>query len=116
MTLQLAEKRILLFIAQLFIISDVTWGDVFVLAACVAAAKFREWVQVGMGIISVIESIRSSLIYGGYLLMLLSYLIEVTTFVCTNRIDLVSERTSLGSSVIIAKGFLNLSNLLMLLK
>ena len=104
MTLQLAEKGILLFIAQLFIISDVTWGDVFVIAACVAAAEFREWVQFGMGIISVIESIRASLIYRGYLLVLLSYLIEVTSFVCTNRIDMVSQRSSLGSPVIIAKG------------
>ena len=61
-----------------------------------------------MGIIFIIERIRSSLIHGIYLLGLLLYLIEVTSLVFTNRTDLLCQKPSLGSPVNIAKGLLML--------
>ena len=40
---------------------DVTWEHVFKLGASTAPSEFCEWVQVGNDVISLIESIRSSL-------------------------------------------------------
>ena len=67
--------------------------------------------------ISLIVSIRSSLtpLHGFQLLILLSWFIEITFFVCTNRINLPNLKESSGRVIIIAKGFLKLLNLYMLL-
>ena len=63
-------------------------------------------------------NIRSSLVHlhGFHLILLLWYLIEITSFVCTNRIDLLQVKWSLDRLSIDAKGFLKLSIFLMLIK
>ena len=68
--------------------------------------------------VSLIISIRSSLthLHGFQLLVLLPYFIEITFFVCTNRINLLNLKKSSDRLVIVAKGFLKLPNLCMLIK
>ena len=65
-----------------------------------------------------IKSIRSSLIhlYGLQLLVLQSLFVEINSFICTNRINLLCLRSSLGRLVIIVKEFLKLPKLLLLTK
>ena len=67
--------------------------------------------------ISLIASIMSNLthFHGFQQLVLLSYFIEITFFVCTKRINLNLKQNS-NRLVIVAKGFLKLPNLHMLLK
>ena len=68
--------------------------------------------------ISLIVSIRSSLTYshGFQLLVLLPQFIEINFFVCTNRINLLNIKESSGMLAYVAKGFLKLPNLHMLIK
>ena len=68
--------------------------------------------------ISIIISIRSSLthLHSFQLLELLPEFIEITFFVFTNRINLLNLKESWDRLVIIAKGFLKLPNLYMLIK
>ena len=79
--------------------------------------NFVSWFNLALMYISLIVSIRSSLthLHGFQLLILLSYFIEITFFVCTNRINLNLKESS-GRLVIIAKGFLKLLKLHMLRK
>ena len=67
--------------------------------------------------ISLIINIRTSLIdlHGFQLLVLLPMLIEIIFFVVIDRIDLRLNPNS-KKLAIVAKGFLKLSNLLMLVK
>ena len=67
--------------------------------------------------IPLIVSIRSSLIHlhGFQLHMLLPYFIEITSFVCTNRMNLLNLKSSSDRLVIVRKGFLKLPNLHMLI-
>ena len=68
--------------------------------------------------ISFIVSIRSSLthLHGFQLLVLLPQFIEITLFVYNNRINLLNLNQSSDNLVILAKGFLKLTNLHMLMK
>ena len=68
--------------------------------------------------ISFIVSIRSSLthLHGFQLLVLPPQFIEITFFVYTNRINLLNLNESSDNLVILAKGFLKLPNLHMLMK
>ena len=68
--------------------------------------------------ISLIVSIRSSFTHldGFELLVLLPYFIEIPFFVCTNRINLLNLTESSDRLVIVAKGFLKLPKLRMLIK
>ena len=68
--------------------------------------------------ISLIKSIRSSFthLYGFKLLVLLLQFIEVIFFICTNRVNLLNLKYSSARLVIVAKGFLKLPNLYMLIK
>ena len=67
---------------------------------------------------SLIVNITSSLthFHGFQLLVLLPYLIEITSFVCTNRINLLNLKSSSERLVIVVKGFLKLQMLHMLIK
>ena len=73
---------------------DVPWEDIFKLCASAAATEFCEWVQVRTECICMYlnVSITSSLthLHGFQLLVLLPYFIEITSFVCTNRINLLN--------------------------
>ena len=68
--------------------------------------------------ISLIISFRLSLTHllGFQLLLLLSQFIEMTFFICTNRINLLNLKESPDRLVTIAKRFLKLLNLHMLVK
>ena len=97
---------------------DVPWEDIFKLGASAAASEFCECVQVGIDVyISLIISIRSSLthLHGFELLVLLLQFIEIHFFVCTNTINLLNLKQSSHRLVIVAEGFLKLSNLHMLI-
>ena len=68
--------------------------------------------------ISLIVSIRScrNHLHGFQLLVLLSQFIETFFFVCTNRIDNLTQKESSGKLVIVAEGFFKLASLHMLIK
>ena len=68
--------------------------------------------------ISLIESSSSNLTHfrGFQLLLLLSWLIGITSFISTKRIDLIRSNQSSVRPIIIAKGISNLPNLLILIK
>ena len=71
---------------------DVPWEDIFKLSASAAASEFCEWVQLELMHISLNVSIRSNLthLHGFQQLVLLPYFIEMTFFVCTNKINLLN--------------------------
>ena len=102
----------------LVIIQDVPTEDIFKLSAFAVASDFCEWIQVGNGVYILIVSIMLSLTHlnGFPLLALLPYFTEITFFLCTNRINLLNLKESSGRLVFIAKGFLKLPNLHMLIK
>ena len=102
----------------LVIIQDVLIEDIFKLSAFAVASDFCEWVQVGNDVYILIVSIMLSLTHlnGLQLLVLSPYFIEITFFLCTNRINLLNLKESSGRLVFIAKGFLKLPNLHMLIK
>ena len=68
--------------------------------------------------ISLIESIRSSLIHlhGCQLLAQLRQFVEITFFISTNRLNLQNPKQSSCRLGIVAKGFLKLPNLHMIIK
>ena len=95
-------------------LGDVPWEDFVKLSASAAATELREWVRVRINVY--ISHCKYQVIpihpYGFQLLLLLPQLIEITTFVCTNRINLQHLNGNSDRLVIVAKGFLKLSNLL----
>ena len=69
--------------------------------------------------ITLIVNIRPILNYltrGFELLVLLSYFVEITFFVCTSQINLLNLKEISDRLVIVAKGFLKLPTLHMLIK
>ena len=86
---------------------DVPWEDIFKL-------RFR----LELMYLTLILSIRSNLTHshGFQQLVLRSLFTEIIFFVCTNRINLLNLKQSSGSLVIVAKGFLKLPNMHILLK
>ena len=71
-----------------------------------------------IGFISFVVNIRSSLTHphGFQLLLLLPEFLEIYLFVCTNRVNLLNLKWSSGRLVMVAKGFLKLPNLHILIK
>ena len=82
---------------------DVPWQDVFKLSASAAATDFLIGFRLELMYISLIVNIRSCLFYihGFHLIVLLSYLIEATSFICTNRVNFLHQKWSSGRLVII---------------
>ena len=68
--------------------------------------------------ISLIKSIRSNFIHlhCSYLFVLLPLLLEITSFLCTSRLDQPCIRSNSDRLISIIKAFLNLLNLTMLIK
>ena len=97
---------------------EVPWEDVFKISACAAASEFVNGFRLELMYISLIISIRSGLthLHGFQLLVMLPLFIEITFFFCTNRINPLNLKQSSDRLVIIAKGFLKLQNLHMLIK
>ena len=81
-------------------------------------ANFVSWLRLELMYISLIIRIRSSLTYlhGFQLLVLLPWFIEITFFICSKRINLLSLKESSDRLVIVAKAFLKLPNLHILIK
>ena len=102
---------------------DVPQKDIFRFSASAAASEFflgapSELVQVRIDVYIPYFNIRSSLIYlhGFQLLVSLPYFIEISYFIFTKRINLLILKWSSDRLVIVAKGFLKLLNLNMLVK
>ena len=95
---------------------DVPWEDK--LGTSAAASEFFEWFKLELMHISLIISIRSSLthLHGFQLLVLLPLFKEITFFVFTNRLNLLKLKESSARLAVVAKGFLKLLNLHMLIK
>ena len=89
---------------------DVPWEDIFKLGDSAAASELKY--------ISLTENIRSGLthLHGFQLLVLLPQFIEIIFSVCTKRINLLLLKQSSDWLVIVAKEFLKLRNLHMLIK
>ena len=70
---------------------DVPWEDIFKLSASAAASEFCEliWVEIDVYIPHRIGSNLTHL-HGFQFLLLLPYVIEITFFVCINRINLLN--------------------------
>ena len=66
---------------------DVPWGDIFKLSAS-AANEFCEWIQVGNDVYIPHCKYQVKRYSSFQLFVLLPYFIEITFFVCTNRINL----------------------------
>ena len=81
-------------------------------------ANFLGGFRLKLMYISLNVSTTSSLthLYGFQLLVLLPQFTEITFFVCINRINLMNLNESSGRLIVVAKGFLQLPNLHMLLK
>lgn len=79
--------------------------DSLKLGASAVASKFYEYIQVAIDLETVIVNIRSIYIHlpGFQLLLLLPKLIEMTFFDCTNGINLLCLKVSLGRIVIAVK-------------
>ena len=71
---------------------DVPWEDIFKFSTSAAASDFCERVLVELIYISLIVSIRSNLTHHHdfQLLVMLPLFIEISFFVCTNRINLLN--------------------------
>ena len=97
---------------------DVPWDDIFKLDASAAAIEFCEWFQVGIDVYIPHRKhqIKPHYLHGFQLLVLLLEFIEITFFVCTNRINLLYIKESSDRLVIVGKGFLKLLNLHILIK
>ena len=80
--------------------------------------NFVSGFRLGLMHISLIESIRSSLIHlhGCQLLAQLRQFVEITFFISTNRLNLQNPKQSSCRLGIVAKGFLKLPNLHMIIK
>ena len=87
------QKRMPLFIAQLMTsrLRNVLCDDIFKLCASVAAAEFLSGSRLELMYVSLIVNIMSSLthLHGFQLLALLPQLIEITSLIFTNRINLL---------------------------
>ena len=70
---------------------DVSCEDIFKLSASAAASEYCEWFQVGTDIYIPHHKYQvKPHLHGFHLLVLLSYFIEITFFVCANRINLLN--------------------------
>ena len=97
---------------------DVLWKDIFNLGASVLILKFAGGFRMQVKYITLTESTKSSFFYihDFHLLVLLILLIEITSFICINKINILYLRASSNRSAIVAKEFLSLLSLSMLVK
>ena len=94
---------------------DVPWDNIFGLLLLLV--NFLSDFRLELMHISLIVSIRSNLTHLDFQqLLLLPYFIKINFFICTNRINLLNLKQNSDRPVIIAKGFLKLPNVGMLLK
>ena len=97
---------------------DVPWEDIFKFSASAAASEFCEWVQVRIDVYIPHRKYQvkphSSPWFSTACAAVIVY--RNTFSVCTNRINLLNLKESSDRLVIVAKGFLKLLNLHMLLK
>ena len=70
---------------------DVPWKVIFKLSASAAGSELCEWVQVGIEVY-ILHGITLSVthLHCFHQLVLLPYFIEIISFVCTNRINLLN--------------------------
>ena len=81
------------------------------ICASAADSEFCNWVQIGIDLYISYRKYQvkpHSSPWFSFAFMLLPQFIEITFFVCTNRINLLNLKYSLDRLVIIAKGFLKL--------
>ena len=124
------QKGVPLFIAQIMTILIVT-GTVFVIiwemfhgrislnsVLLLLVLNFAGGSRLEMMYILLIVNSRSSLVhlYGFSAACAAVIALEITSFVCSERINLLHLKWNSGSLVIVARRFLKLSNLLMLIK
>ena len=86
---------------------DVPWDDIFKLSASAAASEFCEWVQIGIDVYIPHRKYQVKPHSSPW-----PQFIEITFFVCTNRINLLNLKESSDRLVIVAKWFLNLHMLI----
>ena len=97
---------------------DVPWEDIFKLSASAAASEFCEWVQVGIDVYIPHRKYQvkphSSPWFSAACAATIVHRNQF--FVCANRIILLNLKVSSDGLVILAKWFLKLPNLHMLIK
>ena len=97
---------------------DIPWDDIFKVGASVAASEFCEWIQVGIDVYTPHREYQikshSSLTFSAACAA--AIICRKHFFVCIKTINLLILKKSSDRLVIIAKGFLKLPNLRMLIK
>ena len=94
---------------------DVPWEDIFKLGASTAASEFCEWVQVGIDVYIPHRKYQVKSHSSPWFSAACAAAIVQSLFSFVNRINLLNLESS-DRLVIVAKGFLKLPNLHMLLK
>ena len=103
------------------VIWEMFYGSIFInsMLLLLLLVTFVKGFRLELMYITLIVNIRPILNYltrGFELLVLLSYFVEITFFVCTSQINLLNLKEISGRLVIVAKGFLKLPTLHMLIK
>ena len=97
------------------------YGSIFInsMLLLLLLVTFVKGFRLELMYITLIVNVRPILNYltrGFELLVLLSYFVEITFFVCTSQINLLNLKEISDRLVIVAKGFLKLPTLHMLIK
>ena len=103
------------------VIWEMFYGSIFInsMLLLLLLVTFVKGFRLELMYITLIVHIRPILNYltrGFELLVLLSYFVEITFFVCTSQINLLNLKEISDRLVIVAKGFLKLPTLHMLIK
>ena len=103
------------------VIWEMFYGSIFInsMLLLLLLVTFVKGFRLELMYITLIVNIRPILNYltrGFELLVLLSYFVEITFFVCTSQINLLNLKEISDRLVIVAKGFLKLPTLHMLIK
>ena len=103
------------------VIWEMFYGSIFInsMLLLLLLVTFVKGFRLELMYITLIVNIRPILNYltrGFELLVLLSYFVEITFFVCTSQINLLNLKEISDKLVIVAKGFLKLPTLHMLIK
>ena len=97
---------------------NVTWEDIFKLGASAADSELCEWIQVGIDVYILHRKYQIKFHSSPWFLAAYATAIFHRNhfFICIKRINLLNLKQSSDRLVIIAKGFLKLQNLHMLIK
>ena len=103
------------------VIWEMFYGSIFInsMLLLLLLVTFVKGFRLELMYITLIVNVRPILNYltrGFELLVLLSYFVEITFFVCTSQINLLNLKEISDRLVIVAKGFLKLPTLHMLIK